>query len=342
MKRPLLLILAMIVLSMTSISCGSKKPPLPSVEVKEAEPYSSEMQKKLELNWGSRTYEVGSVSDECRESVDSGEMEVGPSTFRVDMQGNIYIDDIMNRRYIKYDSDGKFVGSVGHERFNDAIYMEAESGYLYAYDENSIIYRYSFEEDSLDELRFSSLKSGWSLFLGSVQFDESGNVYLLGRDWNRATDSPKILCKIDAQFSGFTEERELPIEDWLSINRIDSQGNLYFLKWDKANPNLGTAFKIDAQNNVSQACSFDLNNKPIEKDVDEKDVFFLVNNELEIYYFLSCSGEVLQKTTITHSVPCITTTKELYCRINRTANTDDESLFRIYKVYIDWKELSSI
>ena len=155
--------------------------PIYPPQVTEATPHPAEVSTVLELGWGKGDYQVGYINDKYRKTIEElpeekeepGYMSVGPHDFCVDGDEGIYINDIMNNRFIKYDREGVYQGQVDKGLFlegrpnEDTGTLQAIGGpdCIYVYDQFDVkehyIYRYRFQDEELKKLDISDIHLDW-------------------------------------------------------------------------------------------------------------------------------------------------------------------------------------
>lgn len=169
---------------------------------------------------------------------------VAPSAIAVDLDGNIYIADIVNERIVKFDKDGKFKTNisfnVSHKRYAGIVsdLTTDLSGNLYVASRHEAkVYKYTSDGKPVflinlkDENICTSERGKWYAFAFQIMgirseydcasdifrlnLDRKGNIYLEGSNW---------LVKFDSKG---TVSKKLKAKDNSLAYFLDEAGNLY-------------------------------------------------------------------------------------------------------------------
>lgn len=226
--------------------------------------FAKENYKKKEIlfiPWGTGNNNIGLTSYKVENSRTMQEeiMKGGPSKFEVDSKGNIYVDDTVKERIIKFDNAGKYVSEIKHtgEDFDIA------DGKIYLLDE--LFENYIVKATIIEEYNNANkLLRKWEIPVKDMN-ENSGklikvinnNIFLFnsGKQWQIGTITEKFkvpkLKKEEGKLGGdgkryiIVSSFELKVidengkdvkkiklnqsEDLSNFERIDNQGNIYFI-----------------------------------------------------------------------------------------------------------------
>jgi hypothetical protein len=209
----------------------------------------------LELEWGTGEDQVGYTNERFR---DFNKAWQGPCNMRVDPEGNVYIDDGMNLRFVKYGSDGSLLASVLKDKFTTnldnprslQITCSRDCMILYTIGE-SVVQKYSFEKNELITLDLNTTSKMSGVFINDIIVDENDILYIFSRSEPDSPTSPLVLNKVDASLSKVLERRELP-DQIRSISAVDTSGNLYFLDNAESDKSIQVIRQIDTTNSLHE------------------------------------------------------------------------------------------
>jgi hypothetical protein len=173
-------------------------------------------QKLIEVKWGVATEEFGLISGEEIETI-------GPLTFTVDENGNIYILDFVKKHIKKFNKEGIYLGNLGFNINGSAITV-GKDGHIFIL-KNQKILEYSSSGESIKHHPITNEIKVVRGYGAKIKIDLEGNLYV---ETAQKTYQIGRIAK-EGTMKTVDEKTQLASEKRGSIGVI--QDNLFQTEW---------------------------------------------------------------------------------------------------------------
>jgi hypothetical protein len=222
----------------------------------------------IEAPWGNETGQFGVYFPP------EGGPGVGPFTFTISPQGEIYIFDPVNSRIQKFDSGGRFLLAITLSKGGMDICVN-NSGNIYLYDGGLVpkrIYQYDSEGNFTKEypIVWKDGSMGW----GPIYCDKSGRLFLSYRSDSLKT---KMVFQVGTTETIFTLEQQkstLQTGSYLGLNANLPDWEKYLSKIQ------GKTYSINSKINTQKIIAKELNlSREGLLGIDEEAVYNIAKDE---------------------------------------------------------------